>query len=136
MSISDICGSTHPSLAGGRSVAGRQKPTGGDGMRGLRRVSAAIAATIFVTAGVIGAASAASASTGVGSCSAQGNYATCAAGGTATKPVTLTVSVTSSPDQDVYVAWDAVCSQGTGSGSTSGSFTAETPVSRTVSHSY
>jgi Ricin-type beta-trefoil lectin domain len=105
-------------------------------MRGLRRVGATIAATIFVTAGVIAAASAAGASTGIGSCSAQGDYATCAAGGTATKPVTLTVSVTSSPDQDVYVAWTDVCSQGTGSGSTSGSFTAETPVSRTVSHPY
>jgi hypothetical protein len=105
-------------------------------MRGLRRVGASIAATIFVTAGVIGAASAAGASTGIGSCSAQGDYATCAAGGTATKPVTLTVSVTSSPDQDVYVAWTDVCSQGTGSGSKSGSFTAETPVTRTVSHPY
>jgi hypothetical protein len=46
------------------------------------------------------------------------------------------VSVSASPDQDVYVAWDAVCSQGTGAGSSSGSFTAQTPVSRVISHPY
>jgi Ricin-type beta-trefoil lectin domain len=105
-------------------------------MRGLRRVSASIAATVLATAGVIATASAADASTGIGSCSAQGDYATCVASGTATEPVTLTVSVTSSPDQDVSVAWSDVCSQGTGAGSASGSFTAQTPVSRTVSHPY
>jgi len=105
-------------------------------MRGLKRVSASIAAAILMTAGVIAAASAADASTGIGSCSAQGDYATCVASGTATKPVTLTVTVTSSPDQDVYVAWSDVCSEGTGAGTSSGSFTAETPVSRTVSHPY
>jgi hypothetical protein len=105
-------------------------------MRGLRRVSASIAAAILVTAGVIAAASAANASTGIGSCSAQGDYAICDASGTAPDPVTLTVSVTSSPDQDVSVAWTDVCSEGTGAGSTSGSFTAETPVSRTISHPY
>jgi len=105
-------------------------------MNRLSRIAAA-AVTGLLTAGVIAAsASAASASTGFGSCSAQGDYAICDASGTATSPVTITVTVTSSPDQSVYVAWDDTCSLGDGAGGDSGSFTATTPVSRTISHPY
>jgi len=46
------------------------------------------------------------------------------------------VTVTSSPDQSVFVSWDDTCSQGEGAGGASGSFTATTPVSRTISHPY
>lgn len=106
-------------------------------MKRLGRLAAAVVMTGLLTAGAIAAnAVAASASTTFASCSAQGDYAICDASGTAPDPVTLTVSVTSSPDQDVYVAWTDVCSEGTGAGSSSGSFTAQTPVSRTISHPY
>jgi hypothetical protein len=106
-------------------------------MKRLSRLAASVAVTGLLTAGAIAASTAAaSASTGIGSCSAQGQYATCVASGTASRPITITVSVTASPNQSVYVAWSTVCSQGTGAGSSSGSFTAQTPVTRTISHPY
>jgi hypothetical protein len=106
-------------------------------MKRLSRLAASVVVTGLLTTGAIAASTAAaSASTIFGSCSAQGDFATCVASGTATRPITITVSVTSSPDQQVYVAWSDVCSQGTGAGSSSGSFTAQTPVSRVVSHPY
>ncbi len=106
-------------------------------MKRLSRITAAMVVTGLLTAGAITASTAAaSASTGFGSCSAQGNFATCVASGTATRPVTITVSVSASPDQDVFVSWSTVCSHGTGAGSSSGSFTARTPVSRVISHPY
>jgi Ricin-type beta-trefoil lectin domain len=106
-------------------------------MKRLSRLVAAAAATGLLTAGAIAVSTAAaSASTTFGSCSAQGDFATCDASGTATKPVTITVTVTSSPDQSVFVSWDDTCSQGLGAGGDSGSFTATTPVSRTISHPY
>ena len=74
----------------------------------------------------------------IGTCSAQGDYATCVASGTTNYPRTrtLTVTVTSTPRQTVSVYWDMVCSQGLGAGSRSGSFTARTPVTRTIPHPY
>ncbi|HEV2259185.1 MAG TPA: hypothetical protein VGS06_39215 [Streptosporangiaceae bacterium] len=106
-------------------------------MKRLSRAAAAAAVTGLLTAGTIAASIApASASTTFASCSAQGNYAICDAVGTAPSPVTLTVSVTASPDQAVFVAWDTTCSQGLSAGGSSGSFTAQTPVSRTISHPY
>jgi hypothetical protein len=106
-------------------------------MKRLSRLAAAATMTGLLTAAAIAASTAAaSASTTFGSCSAQGDFATCDASGTATDPVTLTVTVTSSPDQSVFVSWDDTCSQGEGAGGKSGSFTATTPVSRTISHPY
>ena len=106
-------------------------------MKRLSRLAAAVALTGLLTAGAVTASTiAASASTGFGSCSAQGDYATCDASGTATSPITITVSVTSSPDQSVFVSWTDTCSQGNGAGGSSGSFAATTPVSRTISHPY
>jgi hypothetical protein len=96
-----------------------------------------VATTGLLTMGAITASTMpASAGTVFGSCSAQGDYAICDASGTATRPVTITVTVTSSPDQSVFVSWDDTCSQGDGAGGSSGSFTATTPVSRTISHPY
>lgn len=96
-------------------------------------------ASIFITAalaaGIVTAtAGAASAGTGFGSCSAQGDFATCDASGTATLPVSITVTVTASPNQAVFVSWTDTCSDGTSAGGKSGSFTAQTPVSRTIAH--
>jgi hypothetical protein len=106
-------------------------------MKRLSRLAAAAAMTGLLTAGAIAAsATAAIAGTTFGSCSAQGDFAVCDASGTATDPVTITVTVTSSPDQSVFVSWDDTCSQGEGAGGKSGSFTATTPVSRTISHPY
>jgi hypothetical protein len=106
-------------------------------MKRLSRLVAAAATTGLLTAGAIAVSTvAASASTTFASCSAQGDFATCDASGTAADPVTLTVTVTSSPDQSVFVSWDDTCSQGEGAGGESGSFTATTPVSRTISHPY
>ena len=99
--------------------------------------AALMLAASLLTAGTIAAtAIPTSASTTFASCSAQGDFATCDAAGTATSPVTITVTVTASPDQDVFVSWDTTCSQGLSAGSSSGSFTAQTPVSRTISHPY
>ena len=106
-------------------------------MKRLSRLAAAAAATGLLTAGAIAVSTvAASASTTFASCSAQGDFATCDAVGTANSPVTITVTVTSSPDQDVFVAWDTTCSEGLSAGGSSGSFTAQTPVTRTISHPY
>jgi len=101
------------------------------------RVCALMATGSLLAAGVIAAgAAAASAGTTFASCSAQGDYAVCDAAGTANSPVTITVTVTSSPDQPVFVSWDTTCSEGLSAGGSSGSFTAQTPVSRTISHPY
>jgi hypothetical protein len=105
-------------------------------MHRFRRLAAmAAGAGLLALGGVTAVAVSASAAT-IGSCSAAGAYATCVASGTFNHPITITVTVTSSPDQSVSVAWDAVCTQGTGAGSKSGSFTANTPVTRAISHPY
>jgi Ricin-type beta-trefoil lectin domain len=104
-------------------------------MKRLRRCSFNVAVTGMLAVGAMAVSSAAaSASTDFASCSGQGDYATCVAGGTATSPVTLTVTVTSSPDQQVSVAWDTTCSEGLSAGSSSGTFTAQTPVTHAISH--
>jgi hypothetical protein len=72
----------------------------------------------------------------VGSCTAEGDFATCTAGGNATSPQLLYVHVTSSPSQSVQVFWSDVCGEGTGAGSKSGQFTATTPVRRLIRHPY
>jgi Ricin-type beta-trefoil lectin domain len=106
-------------------------------MKRLSHLGFNMAVTVLLAAGAIAASSAtASASTTFASCSAQGDYAICDASGTATSPVTLTVTVTSSPDQQVFVAWDTTCSEGLSVGGSSGTFTAQTPVTRTISHPY
>lgn len=105
-------------------------------MRTFRRLAAGLAASgLFALGGVAATAVAANAGT-IGSCTAQGDFADCSAGGTASDPLTITVTVTSSPDESVTVSWDTVCSEGTGAGTSSGSFTATTPVTRTISHPY
>jgi hypothetical protein len=106
-------------------------------MKWFSRLATTVAMTGLLTAGAIAASTAAaSASTTFASCSAQGDYAICDAVGTATSPVTLTVTVTASPDQAVFVAWSTTCSEGLSAGGSSGSFTAQTPVTRTISHPY
>jgi len=102
----------------------------------FRRTALMLAASLLAGGAIAAAATDASASTNFASCSAQGDYAICDAVGTANSPVTVTVTVTSSPDQAVYVAWDTTCLEGTSAGGSSGSFTAQTPVSRAITHPY
>jgi hypothetical protein len=73
---------------------------------------------------------------GVGSCRASGDYAICDEAGNANDPSSIYVHVTSNPDQSVLVTWDDVCSEGLSAGSTSGQFTATTPINRKISHPY
>jgi hypothetical protein len=95
-------------------------------------VAAAAAGTVALPAAV------ASASTHypAGHCSAQGGYATCVESGTAYHPRGIYAHVWASPAQRVDVFWNMVCSKGTGAGSSSGSFTASTTVSRWIPHPY
>jgi Ricin-type beta-trefoil lectin domain len=100
-----------------------------------RFVGRVIAGGILALSGVAAGASAASAGT-VGSCGAEGQYATCDASASINHPASISVSVTASANQSVYVTWTDTCSQGSGAGGDSGSFTAETPVTRTIGHPY
>jgi hypothetical protein len=57
------------------------------------------------------------------SCSAQGGYAICTAGGTVNNPTSIWLHVRAQPKQRVTGAWDVTCSKGLGVGEKSGSFT-------------
>ncbi len=72
----------------------------------------------------------------VSSCRASGDYATCDEAGDATEPIALQVHVTASRSQNVVVSWDDVCTKGVSAASTSGQFTARTPVDRTIGHPF
>ena len=104
--------------------------------RRLRRLAGGVLVSALVAFGVAAATAAAASASTVGTCTAQGDYATCVASGSVNDPITIDVTVTSSPDQPVYVAWDDTCSQGLGAGSDSGSFTTSTPATTPISHPY
>lgn len=72
----------------------------------------------------------------VSSCRASGAYSTCDEAGDATEPVAIQVHVTAKPNQSVLVSWDNVCSKGLDAASTSGQFTATTPVDRKIGMPY
>lgn len=100
------------------------------------RVPAYLVVTGLLAAGAVaGSAAVASAGT-IGSCTAKGNAANCAAAAKASNPRTLALTVTSSPDQTVFVAWNDTCSQGGKTVSSSGHFIARTPLSRTIPHPF
>jgi hypothetical protein len=105
-------------------------------LRRLRLLAVGVLVSALVAFGGVAATAAVASASTVGTCSAQGDYATCDASGSVNDPITIDVTVTSSPDQPVYVTWDDTCSQGLGAGSASGSFTANTPVSTPISHPY
>lgn len=71
-----------------------------------------------------------------GSCTAEGDFATCVAGGNASSPRLIYIHASSSPGQSVQVFWNDVCGEGTGAGSKSGQFTARTPARRLIRHPY
>ena len=71
-----------------------------------------------------------------GYCSASGDYAICAASGTAYRPSIINVHVYATPNQKVDVYWNMVCSKGEGAGSSSGHFSGVTPLSHRAPHPY
>jgi hypothetical protein len=73
-----------------------------------------------------------------GHCSAQGDFATCVTnGGSINHPSKIWVNVSATPRQKVDdISWDAVCSKGLGDGSSSGQFSATTPVHHLIHHPY
>lgn len=105
-------------------------------MRKLRRVAASAAATFLLALGGVAAGGAVANAGTIGSCSSSGEFAICAASGTASEPLTITVTVTASPNQEVDVNWSMGCSLGTSVAGSSGEFEATTPVTRTISHPF
>lgn len=105
-------------------------------MRKLRRVAASAAATFLLAIGGVAASVTVASAGTIGSCNSSGGFAVCVASGTATKPLTITVTVTASPNQEVDVYWSTVCSLGDSAASSSGEFDATTPVTRTISHPF
>jgi hypothetical protein len=105
-------------------------------MRRLRRLAGGVFVSALLAFGGVAATAAVANASTVGTCTAQGDYAICDASGSVNDPITIDVTVTSSPDQPVSVNWDDTCSQGLGAGSGSGSFTANTPVTTQISHPY
>jgi hypothetical protein len=104
-----------------------------------KRVSALSASAVpLVTSPAVLTASAVLAATAsrIGSCTAEGDFATCDADGTADDPVDIYAHVASSPRQQVTVFWDMTCSKGDGAGSSQGQFTATTTVRRLIHHPY
>jgi hypothetical protein len=72
----------------------------------------------------------------VGSCTAQGDYATCDASGNVNRPLELIAHVSSSPRQEVTVYWSMTCAKGTGAGGKSGQFTGTTLQHRVIKMPY
>jgi hypothetical protein len=77
----------------------------------------------------------------LGSCRAQGDYATCVASGSVNHPHSIHVYVSASPGQKIINGnWDVVCAKGTGAGSKSGTFKGwasdRRPLRRTVHMPY
>ncbi|MGI8445760.1 MAG: hypothetical protein ACR2MP_00940 [Streptosporangiaceae bacterium] len=72
----------------------------------------------------------------IGSCRANGDYATCDASGSVNHPLALRVHANSGPHQRVTVYWDVTCSKGYGAGSKSGHFSGTTPLRRGVPMNY
>ena len=100
-------------------------------MRSLRRLGVGVAVTCMLTFGGVTVASAGT----LGSCSKSGILATCAVSGSATNPITITASVTSSPAQ-AEISWSINCTQSTNQASQSGSFTGKTPFTHTIPHPF
>jgi hypothetical protein len=97
----------------------------------FRTLALVALAALLALGGVVVSAVAADAST-IGSCSSQGDFAICAASGTANSPAIITVTITASPNQTVDGNWSMGCSKGFSSGGEYGSFTATSPTTQTL----
>ena len=105
-------------------------------MRTIRRLAVGVAVTCMLALGGVAASSTAASAGTIGSCSKSGILATCAVSGAPSNPITITTTVTSSPDQ-ADISWSINCTSLTGSqASSSGSFTGKTPFTHTIPHPF
>jgi hypothetical protein len=74
--------------------------------------------------------------TTIAACRASGAQASCALTAKIGHPVIIRAHATARPAQHVTVTWSMTCTSGKATGTTSGSFTAETPVSRILPHPF
>lgn len=72
----------------------------------------------------------------IGSCSAQGDYATCTAGGNVNYPRTIRVYVYATPRQQASGYWSVTCSKGNGAGSENGRFSGSASFYTTIKMPY
>ena len=104
-------------------------------MRSFRRLGVGVAVTCMLAfGGVVVSSTAAKAGT-IASCSKSGILATCAVTGAPSNPITITATVTSSPDE-AEISWSINCTQFTNQASSSGSFTGKTPFGHTMPHPF
>lgn len=104
----------------------------------FRKIAVRAAIPVAGVLVAITGATAAQASTwhGAGTCTAQGQYATCVASGNAYRPSGIAIYVDTGVHQSITVYWTVVCTKGTGAGSRSGHFTFYTPRTHYISHPY
>jgi len=103
----------------------------------MKRPFAVVFAVAASTVLLATPAAAATASIQIGSCRAQGEFATCVASGNARHhPVKIVLHVRSSIAQSVSGAWNMTCSKGLGAGGSSGRFHTGTPINRVLHHPY
>ncbi len=94
----------------------------------------AVAATAAIAAGPAWASGTPAPT--IAACRASGAQASCTVTATIHHPVVIRAHATSRPAQHVTVTWSMTCTSGKATGSASGSFTAETPVSRILPHPF
>jgi hypothetical protein len=96
------------------------------------------AASIAIMSPVVAAGGPASAavtpSVFIGGCRAQGDFATCVAGGNVNHPHSIRVHVIARPGQRISGSWSMTCSKGLGAGSKSGSFSGWASLRHPLSH--
>jgi hypothetical protein len=72
----------------------------------------------------------------IAACRASGAQASCTVTATIGHPGIIRAHATSRPAQHVTVTWSMTCTSGKATGTASGSFTAQTPVSRILPHPF
>jgi hypothetical protein len=104
---------------------------------GMKRgfVARAAAVGLLALAGVAVGTGGAKASTAP-SCSATGKAATCEASAGYARPVSISATITASPNQEVAVGWDDTCAQGAKSHDEQGGGSGITPMTVTVKLAY
>jgi hypothetical protein len=86
----------------------------------LLTAAASIALVTPIVAGAGPVSAAVTPSVFIGGCRAQGDFATCVAGGNVNHPHSITVHVIARPGQRVTGSWSMTCGKGSGAGGPSG----------------
>ena len=106
---------------------------------GIRKAAGVAAAGLLALAAVAAAAGGAGAGT-VASCTATGTatgpITSCAAKATLSHPKSISVTVTSTPNEELVVGWQMLCYQGSKHANTEGSYLLDTPVTETMKLPY